>query len=159
MFTFSRMAVRFFQGTCLSLAIAAQAWLAGCGVCAAECSNSLTAEGTVDVKVADSPELEIVLCHDGTCIQDTLTWDQGAASCTSGNIGCAITETSDGKASLELQLFTIEEGLEDGQSVTVKITSATTNVVLVDAKLQIDSLESSELCGSTCDSAVVSWGP
>lgn len=159
MFTFSTMTVRFLQGACLSIVIAAPAWLGGFACCAATCIPLLTVEGTVDVTLAGSPELTIQLCHDGTCLEDGLTWDQSPASCATGEIECSISESSDGKGHLELRLSSFEDGLEEGESVTVKVTDAATGEVLVDAKLEIDSVGSSKVCGTSCDSAVVSWDP
>ncbi|MEZ4313701.1 MAG: hypothetical protein R3F14_37240 [Polyangiaceae bacterium] len=130
--------------------------LTGCfSQCAALCVGSVTASGKVDVP-AEKPALDVTLCVNAACSEGQLTFEaSGTASCD-GDLKCELTEDAAG-ATLEVQSFGGVDDVEAGDEIHVTVKVADTGAVLVDSKQIAVDISESELCGSKCHSAEVSW--
>jgi hypothetical protein len=155
------VAARLVAGAVLLIVAASVPVYAGCSRCAALCLSQLRVDGPVDLSPSDEVRLAIEICHDGQCVSGKMEpGTDGAPVCTGGaDIQCTLEETASGEPQLVLNVAVNGAEYERGDEVSVHVERIDTGEVLVEAKPAIASVSTSELCGTSCDSATASWGP
>jgi hypothetical protein len=120
----------------------------GCSNCAALCASFISASGSLPVEAGE--ELTLRLCIDDDCEECDTIIDGG------DDDSCDVMQVvRDGDALLIRR--DLGAAPQDGQEITVTITSVESGEVLVDATQSIEEVADESQCGNECGSAEVDW--
>lgn len=153
----------FLRASLLAAAVAATSLtqLAGCGCTLVGCESGVT---TTLLLAPDAPldGAEVTICVNDECVGGVVTADQDQLSCEfAGGTGhfCAIDVSDPAQIVMEVHVFVFEDDAEDGDLVSVTVSSGEDGTNVLAQRQGTVEYEESEpngaMCGPTCKNATL----